>query len=173
MFIFLCFASPELDPIQAVGAVVGFSGSGLPFIHQVNRHKMLHVPLKQKNGCLLRFRRRKNVKTNIVNSHGNANGPMTRPFSSSPPPSPQKPSTILFGSVGRVTFTLKKAKGGVRWPKLLDDEQRKPGQAQLYSADSGRGAVATRAGLGVVGLPFGAVSWKSTQLFGRNNLSIV
>lgn len=41
-------------------------------------------------------------------------------------PSPQ-PSTVSFGSVGRVTFTLKKAKGGVKWPKLLDDEQKKPG----------------------------------------------
>ncbi|CAM9934847.1 unnamed protein product [Scytosiphon promiscuus] len=36
------------------------------------------------------------------------------------------PSTVSFGSVGRVTFTLKKAKGGVKWPKLLDDEQKKP-----------------------------------------------
>lgn len=38
-----------------------------------------------------------------------------------------QPSTISFGSVGRVTFTLKKAKGGVKWPKLLDDDQKKPG----------------------------------------------
>eukprot|EP00903_Cladosiphon_okamuranus_P012569 g11767.t1 len=35
-------------------------------------------------------------------------------------------STISFGSVGRVTFTLKKAQGGVKWPKLLDDEHKKP-----------------------------------------------
>ena len=27
-----------------------------------------------------------------------------------------------------MTFTLKKAKGGVKWPKLLSDEQKKPGQ---------------------------------------------
>ncbi|CAN0080294.1 unnamed protein product, partial [Ectocarpus sp. 4 AP-2014] len=37
-----------------------------------------------------------------------------------------EPSTISFGSVGRVTFTLKKAKGGVKWPKLLADRQKKP-----------------------------------------------
>ncbi|CAN0383905.1 unnamed protein product, partial [Ectocarpus fasciculatus] len=37
-----------------------------------------------------------------------------------------QPSTISFGSVGRVTFTLKKAKGGVKWPKLLADGQKKP-----------------------------------------------
>ncbi|CAN0052255.1 unnamed protein product [Ectocarpus sp. 6 AP-2014] len=37
-----------------------------------------------------------------------------------------EPSTISFGSVGRVTFTLKKAKGGVKWPKLLADGQKKP-----------------------------------------------
>lgn len=39
-----------------------------------------------------------------------------------------QPSTISFGSVGRVTFTLKKAQGGVKWPKLLDDAQKKPGE---------------------------------------------
>lgn len=38
-----------------------------------------------------------------------------------------QPSTVSFGSVGRVTFTLKKAKSGVKWPRLLDEEQKKPG----------------------------------------------
>lgn len=50
-------------------------------------------------------------------------------------PSLSQPSTISFGSVGRVTFTLKKAKGGVKWPKLLDSEQKKPGQRRHLICD--------------------------------------
>lgn len=45
-----------------------------------------------------------------------------------------QPSTISFGSVGRVTFTLKKAKGGVKWPKLLADAQKKPGEHTTVTA---------------------------------------
>ncbi|CAM9713904.1 unnamed protein product [Ascophyllum nodosum] len=36
------------------------------------------------------------------------------------------PSSISWGSVGRVTFTLKKATGGVVWPSLLAEGQKKP-----------------------------------------------
>ncbi|CAM9111479.1 unnamed protein product, partial [Pylaiella littoralis] len=43
-------------------------------------------------------------------------------------------STVSFGSVGRVTFTLKKAKNGVKWPKLVDDDQKKPVNMHVWWA---------------------------------------